>query len=232
MNPRTQMLVCAMLAALSGSAVFADDLPKPLSRMELKDGDAIVFLGDSITHQCLYTQYLENFFYTRYPTKRFRFHNAGVGGAKAWDALQRFDKDVAAYKPKYVTVLLGMNDGRYQPFDKQTFETYRKDMQAVIAAIKKTGATPILMTPTMFDSRAHRVRKNSRRKRNEDMLRQLQRRSRLLRRVAAGVGRRQWVRLRRHVFAIEHVHAQRAEARSEIHRHRRLSSPRPRTGRW
>jgi hypothetical protein len=39
---------------------------KPLvESLDLKDGDTLVFLGDSITHQCLYTQYIEDFFYTR-----------------------------------------------------------------------------------------------------------------------------------------------------------------------
>ena len=147
------------------------EFSKPLSRMELKDGDSIVFLGDSITHQCLYTQYLENFLYTRLPNIRLKTHNAGVGGATAWDALQRFDDDVAAYKPKYVTVLLGMNDGRYRPFDKGVFDTYQKDMTELIGRIKKTGATPVLMTPTMYDSRARRMRK-SRRKSPETTLQQ------------------------------------------------------------
>jgi lysophospholipase L1-like esterase len=98
---------------------------------------------------------------------RLKFHNSGVGGAKAWDALERFDRDVAAYKPKYVTVLLGMNDGRYQPYDEEIFQTYRRDMTKVIERIKQTGATPILMTPTMFDSRAARMTK---RKRDPEML--------------------------------------------------------------
>ena len=72
----------------------AKPAPKPLlGKLELKDGDSIVFLGDSITHQVLYTQYVEDYFYTRYPKMRLKFHNAGVGGARAWDALQRFDKD-------------------------------------------------------------------------------------------------------------------------------------------
>src|SRR5688500_5067517 len=31
--------------------------------IQLKDGDTFVFLGDSITHQCLYTQYVEDYFY-------------------------------------------------------------------------------------------------------------------------------------------------------------------------
>ena len=129
----------------------------PLSKMELESGDSIVFLGDSITHQCLYTQYVEDFFYTRYPRMRLKFHNAGVGGAKAWDALARFDRDVAAYKPKYVTILLGMNDGQYQPFNEEIFQTYYHDMKELITKIEAIGAKPILMTPTMFDARAARM---------------------------------------------------------------------------
>ncbi len=135
-----------------------DSFAIPMEKVSLKSGDTLVFLGDSITHQCLYTQYVEDFFYTRFPKTRIRFHNSGVGGAKAWDALQRFDQDVAGYQPKYVTVLLGMNDGRYQPFQQEIFDTYRTDMLEVIARIKKTGATPILMTPTMFDARAARMK--------------------------------------------------------------------------
>jgi lysophospholipase L1-like esterase len=129
----------------------------PLSKLELVDGDSIVFLGDSITHQCLYTQYIEDFFYTRFPKMRLKFHNSGVGGARAWDALQRFDDDVAAYKPKYVTVLLGMNDGTYQPFHQETFDAYHRDMTELIGKLVETGAQPILMTPTMYDSRAARL---------------------------------------------------------------------------
>lgn len=134
----------------------------PLAKLELESGDSIVFLGDSITHQCLYTQYVEDFFYTRYPKMRLKFHNSGVGGAKAWDALARFDRDVAAYKPKYVTVLLGMNDGQYQPFNDTIFQTYYKDMKELIGKIEAIGAQPILMTPTMFDARAARLGKRKR----------------------------------------------------------------------
>ncbi len=143
--------------SLSAKSLSAEDLPAPLDKMVLEDGDTIVLLGDSITHQCLYTQYFENYIYTRFPNKRIRIHNAGVGGAKAWDALQRFEKDVAAYKPKYVPILLGMNDGRYTPFNQEYFETYQQDMAKVIDKIKAIGATPILMTPTMFDARARRM---------------------------------------------------------------------------
>jgi lysophospholipase L1-like esterase len=161
MNRRLQF--AALLSGLFHSLVLvataaASEPPKvPLAKLNLQDGDSIVFLGDSITHQCLYTQYVEDYFYTRFPKLRLKFHNAGVGGARAWDALERFDRDVAAYKPKYVTVLLGMNDGSYQPYNDAVFQTYRADMQKLIVRLKEIGATPILMTPTMYDARAARA---------------------------------------------------------------------------
>lgn len=123
----------------------------PARSLELQSGDTLVFAGDSITHQCLYTQYLEDFFYTRYPERRIRFHNAGVSGDRAADLLARFDADVAAFKPKYVTVLLGMNDGQYEDFRPEVFAAYAADMTKLLDRIKDIGATAILLSPTLFD---------------------------------------------------------------------------------
>lgn len=158
-------LVGVIFAGLGNDCVMAQDAAAAsayapvgvLPKLELADGDSIVFLGDSITHQCLYTQYVEDYFYTRYPNVRLKLHNAGVGGAKAWDALERFDADVAAYQPKYVTILLGMNDGRYQPFNQEIWDTYRTDMTRLVDRLEAIGAKPIPMTPTMFDARAARL---------------------------------------------------------------------------
>ncbi|WP_193213651.1 SGNH/GDSL hydrolase family protein [Luteolibacter marinus] len=150
----------ALFLSLAGLAAAEEPayVPRsPLAELELRDGDTIVFLGDSITHQCLYTQYVEDYLYTRFPKMRLRLHNAGVGGARAWDALLRFDKDVAAYKPKYVTVLLGMNDGRYAEYLDDVFTTYSTEMNQLLEKIDACGAKAILMTPTMFDARAKRM---------------------------------------------------------------------------
>jgi len=147
--------------AKAPAAVPAAEAPQfktLLPMMELKDGDTLVFLGDSITHQCLYTQYVEDFYYTRFPKLRIRFHNSGVGGDRAADALARFDEDVASYKPSYVTILLGMNDGSYRDFDQATFDAYQQNMSALLDRLAGIGATAIPMTPTMHDSRAARLR--------------------------------------------------------------------------
>jgi lysophospholipase L1-like esterase len=117
-----------------------------------KDGDTLVFLGDSITAQCLYTQYLEDFFYTRFPKTRIHFHNAGAMGDRAADSFKRFEADVAAYKPHYVSVLFGMNDGNFTDWQQPNFEVFQKDMTTLCDRIVELGATPIPMTPTTFDS--------------------------------------------------------------------------------
>ncbi len=139
------LLTIFLLPSLCGAA------QPVLKSIELESGDTLVFCGDSITHQCLYTQYVEDFFYTRYPERNIRFHNAGIGGDKAFDALQRFDRDIAAYKPKYVTILMGMNDGSYTDFNKEIFTRYEQDMNGLLDKLKGIETTAIVMTPTMFD---------------------------------------------------------------------------------
>jgi lysophospholipase L1-like esterase len=154
--PKAPAAPAAPATAPAPPSAFA----KIADHLDLKDGDTVVFLGDSITHQCLYTQYVEDYYYTRYPKLHIHFHNSGVGGDTAKDALDRFDGDVAAFKPKYVTILLGMNDGRYTRYDQAIFDTYQKDMTTVLDKIAALGATAIPMTPTMFDSRSSKIRKN------------------------------------------------------------------------
>jgi len=144
----------ATLSLFLASQIFAD---APLSipeQIELQDGDSFVFLGDSITHQCLYTQYVETYFYTRYPERRIHFYNAGVSGDKAADALLRFCQDVSKRDPDYVSILLGMNDGTYQHFSHEIFKTYENGMNEILDLIDGLGAKAIPMGPSYFDSRA------------------------------------------------------------------------------
>lgn len=171
----TTLAACCSLAATTTAQDAGGEtkqFPPIPAKIDLQDGDSFVFLGDSITHQCLYTQYVEDFFYQRFPERRIHFHNAGIGGARAWDALARVSRDVIDYKPRYVSILLGMNDGSYQPFNPDIFATYQHDMTELVAKIQNSGATPVLMSPTMFDSRAARIRQNPRRPRPPEMLSQ------------------------------------------------------------
>lgn len=142
---------------LSTSFLNGQEFKKTPPAVQLEDGDTFVFIGNSITHQCLYTQYVEDYYYTRYPSKRIRFFNAGVSGDVAADVIRRFNDDIAEYNPKYASVLIGMNDGRYTPFEHEIFETYKKGMAGIVDSLEKIGTAPILITPTMFDLRASLV---------------------------------------------------------------------------
>src|SRR5215468_4972400 len=64
-------------AALGLTSVLAEDF-------QIKDGDRVVFLGDSITEQRLYTTYIEGYVLTRHPDWKLSFRNVGWGGDTSW----------------------------------------------------------------------------------------------------------------------------------------------------
>lgn len=76
----------------------------------LRDGDRVVFLGDSITAARTYTKIVENYTILRFPERQIRFYNAGIGGDTATGALQRLERDVFSRQPTVLTVCFGLND--------------------------------------------------------------------------------------------------------------------------
>ena len=54
------LLVAIVALSQTGVSQVAPNGPQA-SPFDPQDGDTVVFLGDSITHQSLYTQYIENF---------------------------------------------------------------------------------------------------------------------------------------------------------------------------
>jgi lysophospholipase L1-like esterase len=132
----------------------------------LKDGDRVVFFGDSITEQRLYTTYVEQYVLTHYPDRRITFINTGWGGDKVTSndckpcagvgGLARIKRDVIDYRPTVVTLLFGMNDGLYQDFDPATLKVYEDGLTAIIRELKsKTTARIFVMTPTVYDGTRH-----------------------------------------------------------------------------
>lgn len=151
---RPLSLLCLFALSLAAPHAHAQKAAAAPVGLNLQDGDRFIFIGDSITHQCLYTQYVENFYFTRFPDRRIHFRNAGVSGDRAADVLARFDDDIARFKPTVATVLLGMNDGSYKDFDQATFDTYKQDMTALFDKLDALKCRLFLMGPTMFDHQA------------------------------------------------------------------------------
>ena len=94
----------------------------------LKDGDTVVFFGDSNTEWGNYPRDIENYTLLRFPDRRIRFINAGLDGDMASKAYFRLDRDVFAAGATVVFVLFGVNDiswGNYAgPQFQKTFLDY------------------------------------------------------------------------------------------------------------
>ena len=139
------------LAILSQTVGAAGDF-------HLKNSDRVVFYGDSITEQRLYTTFVETFVVTRFPATQVTFTHSGWGGDRVTGGgggpiAQRLERDVFAYKPTVVTIMLGMNDGNYRAFDQGIFNTYSQGYTSIVEKIQTTlpGVRLTLIQPSPFD---------------------------------------------------------------------------------
>jgi lysophospholipase L1-like esterase len=124
----------------------------------LHPGDRVVFYGDSITDQRLYTVYVETYVLTRFPRLDVTFVHSGWGGDRvsgggggAIDV--RLERDVFPYQPTVMTIMLGMNDGGVRAFDEGIFNKYTHGYQHIVESVQK--AYPqihfTLIQPSPFD---------------------------------------------------------------------------------
>jgi len=110
------------------------------------DGDTVVFLGDSITQQRLYTRYVEEFCLTRFPDWRLRFINAGWSGDRTPPGAQRMARDVLVFHPNVVTLCFGMNDGRYHAFQQAELDAFLDGYRSILDQLKEHHARAVLLT--------------------------------------------------------------------------------------
>jgi lysophospholipase L1-like esterase len=128
-------------------------------RFYLHPDDKVIFYGDSITDQRLYTAIVETFVATRYPSLHVSFINSGWGG----DAVSgggggtidtRLSRDVLAFKPTVVTVMLGMNDGGYHAATAASDEKYTAGYRHIIETLQKElpGVRITAIKPSPYDN--------------------------------------------------------------------------------
>jgi lysophospholipase L1-like esterase len=101
----------ARRAGLAAAAILATNLAAGFGGdFALRDGDTVVFLGDSITAAGGYVKTIENYSLLRFPDRRIRFVNSGIGGDTAAGGLARLDRDVFAHGATVLVVAFGIND--------------------------------------------------------------------------------------------------------------------------
>lgn len=145
--------VLSLILSLLGPA--PKDTPPDL---QLKAGDKIVCMGDSITQggggPTGYLSIVDRVLAEQYPDLKVqKLVNAGISGQKAEDMVKRFEKDVVARKPQWVTISVGVNDVWHRlatPHDPQVLENYRKNVTAMVDMAQKAGARVIIISPTVI----------------------------------------------------------------------------------
>jgi lysophospholipase L1-like esterase len=144
-------MICAIFIATH--TVWAAD-----NVFKLKNGDKVVFYGDSITDQRLYTVIAETFVATRYPHLQIDFVNSGwggdsVSGGGGGPIDTRLQRDVFAYRPTVVTIMLGMNDGGYKAETDANDEKYFTGYKHIVESIRTNlpQARILAIEPSPYD---------------------------------------------------------------------------------
>ena len=140
---RLAILLCSLSVPLS--ALHAEDF-------FFKDGDRVVMIGDSITEQHLYSNYVEMWTVTRFPKWKITFRNVGIGGDRSVGGNSRFARDVLLHKPTAMTVDFGMNDGSYREFSDQTFKPYMDGLQGMADQATAANIRTAWVTPQPLDN--------------------------------------------------------------------------------
>jgi lysophospholipase L1-like esterase len=146
------------LLAVWVAIVFACSCAAAAQSFYLKNGDRVLFYGDSITEQRYWTVAVEAYVRTRFPNLQVEFRNSAVGGATVvgnWTAPvdQSLARDVFPFKPTIVTIMLGMNDGHYRPWDEAVAKTYEDGYRHIIESLEShlPGVKIVLIEPTPWD---------------------------------------------------------------------------------
>ena len=146
MKRRSSIVV--LLALISTTAVLWPAARAGGDDFFFHDGDHVVIIGDSITEQHLYSNYVEMWTVSRFPTWNITFRNVGIGGDRSTGGNNRFKRDVLIHKPTAMTVDFGMNDGGYRAFDEPGFRTYMGGLQGMANQAKAANIRVAWITPS------------------------------------------------------------------------------------
>jgi lysophospholipase L1-like esterase len=136
--------------------------------LAIKPGQKLLMIGDSVT-DCErarpvgeglfgalgkgYVQYVDGLLSTAYPGHHIRVLNLGTSGNTVVDLKQRWQTDVLAHKPDWVSIMIGINDV-WRQFDLPRQRelhvlpaVYAKTLEQLVIQTKPKVAGLVLMTP-------------------------------------------------------------------------------------
>ena len=122
-----------------------------MTGFRILQGQTLVCLGDSITQADPgYVSLMAALIAAKYPERSINVVNAGIGGHKAPDMLERLGRDVLAHRPDWVTVSVGINDV-WHGMDGGTggvpLDVYEREVTAIVQTIQAQATAQIVLVP-------------------------------------------------------------------------------------
>ena len=140
--------------------------------MIFENYDRIVFAGDSVTDMGSqnpvgeglfdnvghgYVRVLENMLAVYYPDTYLRITNSGISGNTSRDLLARYDRDVVALEPDWVSICIGINDV-WRQFDcpamvkdHVSLEEYESNVEEMILRVKDKVKGIFILSPYIME---------------------------------------------------------------------------------
>ena len=116
----------------------------------------ILFQGDSVTDAGRnredpadlgigYAKMASEMLKAEYPDTEFEFFNRGIGGERAIDLLNRWDRDAIDLKPDVISVLVGINDTWHTVNKQVPHETFEVNYRKLLERTKKETNAKLIM---------------------------------------------------------------------------------------
>ncbi|MFO0826414.1 MAG: SGNH/GDSL hydrolase family protein [Gemmataceae bacterium] len=151
--------------AIAASSMLA--APSTAQDVDSLAGKRVVFLGDSITQAGGYIGFTTYYLEKLHPKQTFDVLGLGLasetlsglseeghaGGKFPRPCLfERLGRLLEKAKPEVVFACYGINDGIYQPLDKDRFAAFQKGVTKLIEQCKEAGVKQIfIVTPPIYD---------------------------------------------------------------------------------
>ncbi|MEL7335763.1 MAG: GDSL-type esterase/lipase family protein, partial [Planctomycetota bacterium] len=161
------VLLCGVSLAVATTGVADDGMP-------FRDGERVLFLGDSITNDGTYAAIIEFYLWQKYPDRDITVINLGLSSETVSgitepvhpfprpNVFYRLETALRISRPNWVVACYGMNDGIYRPVNDEIKDKFRGGIQQLVDRCEAFGARVILATPPFFDAQAPRAQKGMR----------------------------------------------------------------------
>jgi len=135
--------------------------------LQVKDGETVAFLGDSITQQGQDPRNPNGYVNLVLRALAAKGVNvkavrAGISGHKSNDMLARLERDVLSKKPQWMTLSCGVNDVWHQDWKKGVpLEAYKTNVTAILDRCAAANCKVVILTATAFSREKEDAGKNA-----------------------------------------------------------------------